>query len=86
MGKRGVISEIFNDKKSLETKLFFSVITKNSNWETLTKNLVIFKRLDGVKNEKLEYISGSLKNRIFRRGEWGGGGVHEKNNIEGRIA
>ena len=37
-------SEIFNDQKSLETKTFFSVIPKNSNWETLTKNLVIFKR------------------------------------------
>ena len=25
--------------------MFFSVITKNSNWEILTKNLVTFKRL-----------------------------------------
>ena len=31
-------SEIFNDKKSLLAKIFFSVITKNSNWEVLTKN------------------------------------------------
>ena len=37
-------SEIFNDKKSLQVKMFFSVITKNSNWEILTKNLVTFKR------------------------------------------
>ena len=37
-------SEIFNDKKSLQTKTFFSVITKNSNWEIVTKNLVTFKR------------------------------------------
>ena len=38
--------EIFNDKKRLETKMFFSVMTKkkNLNWKTLTKNLVIFKR------------------------------------------
>ena len=50
------------------TKMFFSVITKNSNWETLTKNLVLFKRQDGVKVEKLEYFWGSLKNQIFREG------------------
>ena len=30
-------SEIFNDKKSLQAKIFFSVITKNSNWEILPK-------------------------------------------------
>ena len=34
------------------TKTFFSVITKNLNWEILTKNLVTFKRWDGVKDEK----------------------------------
>ena len=33
--------------------MFFSVITKNSNWEILTQNLVTFKRLDVVKDEKL---------------------------------
>ena len=32
--------------------MFFSVITKNLNWEILTKNLVTFKRWDEVKNEK----------------------------------
>ena len=31
--------------------MFFSVITKNLNWEILTKNLVTFKRRDGVKDE-----------------------------------
>ena len=36
--------EIFNEKKSLETKIFFSVITKNQNWEILT--------WDGVKDGK----------------------------------
>ena len=30
--------------------MFFSVITKNLNWEILTKNLVTFKRWDGVKD------------------------------------
>ena len=45
--------------------MFFTVITKNSDWDILTKNLVIFKRQDdGVKDEKLEYCWGSLKNRI----------------------
>ena len=67
MGKRGVTffkggcniyikdkrkSEIFKDKKILYTKIFFSVITKNSNWEILTKNLVTFERYDAVKDEK----------------------------------
>ena len=32
--------------------MFFSVMTKNLNWEISTKNLVTFKRLDGVNNEK----------------------------------
>ena len=33
--------------------MFFSVITKNSNWEILPKYLVTFKRSDGIKDEKL---------------------------------
>ena len=33
--------------------MFLSVITKNINWEILTKNLVTFKGWDEVKNEKL---------------------------------
>ena len=32
--------------------MFFSVITKNLNWEIVTKNLVTFKKWDGVKDEK----------------------------------
>ena len=39
--------------------MFFSVITKNLNWEILTKNLVTFKRQDEVKDR------GSLKNPII---------------------
>ena len=35
--------KIFNDKKSLEAKIFFSDITKNSNWEICTINHM-FKR------------------------------------------
>ena len=32
--------------------MFLPLITKNLNWEILTKNLVTFKRWDGVKHEK----------------------------------
>ena len=32
--------------------MFLSLITKNLNWEILTKNLVTFKRWDGVNDEK----------------------------------
>ena len=31
--------------------MFLYVITKNLNWEVLTKNSVTFKRSDGIKNE-----------------------------------
>ena len=37
-------SEIFNNKKSLQAKIFFSVITNNSNRGILPKDLVTFKR------------------------------------------
>ena len=65
--KRKLKSEIFDDKKVYKQKMFISVITKNLNWEILTKNLVNFKRWNGVKDEKFEYFGGSLKNSIFRR-------------------
>ena len=32
--------------------MFFCVITKNLNWEILTKTLVSFKRWDEIKDEK----------------------------------
>ena len=38
--------------KKVYKQKYFSVITKNSNWEILTKNLVTFKRKDCVKDEK----------------------------------
>ena len=38
--KNKLKSEIFNDKKSLETNMFFSTITKNLNWKILTQNLL----------------------------------------------
>ena len=34
----------------------FSVITKNLNWEILTKNLVAFKRWDGVKDKSFNIM------------------------------
>ena len=36
----------------LKIKMFFSVITKNLSWGISTKNLVTFKRRDGVEDEK----------------------------------
>ena len=42
--KNKLKSEIFIDKKSLQAKIFFSVKTKNSNWEILVNNLVTFKK------------------------------------------
>ena len=39
-------------QKSLKTKMFLPLITKNLNWEILTKNLVRFKRWDWVKDWK----------------------------------
>ena len=33
--------------------MFFSVMTKNLNWEILTKNIVSFKRWDMVEDDKV---------------------------------
>ena len=33
--------------------MVFSVIAKKLNWEILTKNLVTFKRWDGLRDEKV---------------------------------
>ena len=41
-------SKIFNGKKVYKQKMFFSVLPTNLNWEILTKNLVTFKRWDGI--------------------------------------
>ena len=57
--------------------MFFSVITKNLNWEILTKNFVTFKRWAGVKDEKSLILWGfTEKSDLFFF--WGGGAVHEK--------
>ena len=44
--------------------MFFSVIITNLNCEVLTKNLVTFKRWDGIKDEKFYWVS--PKNPIFK--------------------
>ena len=42
-------------------KIFFFVITKNSNLEILPKNLVTFKKQDGIKDEKLIFLGFTKK-------------------------
>ena len=44
--------QIFHNKKCLSAKIFFSVTTKNLNWESLPKNLVTFIKWDEIKDEK----------------------------------
>ena len=51
---------MFNDKK-----MFFSVVTKNSNCETLTKNLSFLKYNTGLRIKKFN---------VFRQYREGGGG------------
>ena len=60
--------------KSLFKQKYFSVITKNSNWVILAKNLVTFKRYDGVMDEKI-YFGGS-------QSDFQGEGGSQKTNIE----
>ena len=62
-------------KKVYKKNFFFSVITKNLNWKISSKNLVTFKRQDGVKDEKLWCFEHPLL-----------GGSSRKTNIEGGIA
>ena len=50
--------------------MFFFVITKNINWEILTKNLVTFKRWDGVKDEKFEPPVVKKKINKIKKKKW----------------
>ena len=59
--------------------MFFSVVTKNLNWEILSKNLVIFKRWNGLMMKNFSII------RVHWKIQFLGGGLR-KNNIEGGIA
>ena len=45
--------------------MFFCVITKNLNWDILTKNLVTFKRWDWVKIENFNIMGVHLKKSNF---------------------
>ena len=38
--------------KVYEVKMFFTIVTKNLNWEIFTKNLITFIRWNGIKDEK----------------------------------
>ena len=58
--------------------MFFSAITKNLNWEILTKNLVTFKRWDWVKDKKILCYEGPLQKPISRER-----GFTRNQNIEG---
>ena len=56
--------------------MFFSVLTKNLNWEILTKNLVTFKRWTGVKDKNFDIMEVHWKIQFLGR-------VSPKNNIWG---
>ena len=51
--------------------MFFSVITKNLNWEILTKNLVTFKRWMGLRMKSFSIMGVHWKIRFL-------GEIHEK--------
>ena len=83
LGKREVLfSKAVQWRKKFINNFFFSIITKNLNWEILTKNLVTFKRWDGVEDEKFSYYTGSLKNMIYMGR---GGGSHKKTIYRGEL-
>ena len=65
--------------------MFFSAITKNLNWEILTKNLVPFKSWDGVKDEKFYNYGSSLKNPVYRgciKNQYIGGYLSKKGGLD----
>ena len=52
--------------------MFFSVITKNLNWEILIKNLVTFKRWDGI-HWQIWFLGGGLFSwELLQKGDGGG--------------
>ena len=60
---------MFNDKK-----MFFSVVTKNSNCETLTKNLSFLKYNTGLRIKKFNVFRQYRGRGIAKMGGEGGGG------------
>ena len=61
---------MFCDKRSLSTKIFLSVITKNLNWETLTRIQLLLKGGMGLKMENVNIMQvhqkGGHKKPIYR--------------------
>ena len=66
--KNNLKSEMFNDKK-----MFFSVVTKNSNCETLTKNLSFLKYNTGLRIKKFNVFRQYRGRGIAKMGGGGGG-------------
>ena len=66
--KNKLKTELFKDKKSLQIKMLFFVITKNLNWEILTKNLISFKRWDGM-GMGLEGVAKNQYTRVLPKNE-----------------
>ena len=57
--------------------MFFSVLTKNSNQDILTKNLVTFKKQDGVKDESFNIF------RLYQKIWFLGDGLRKKQYVGG---
>ena len=47
---------MLNDKKEIYKQKCLSAIAKNLNWQILTKNLVTFKRQDGLKMKNVNIM------------------------------
>ena len=63
--KNKLKSEIFNNKKSLQAQVFFSVIPKNLKWEILTKNFVTFlKDQMGLRMKNFNIMGVHWKNNV----------------------
>ena len=69
-------SKIFNYKKSYNKQKYFSVITKNSNWEGLTQNLVTLKNKMALRMKNFNILDIHWKIRLLV-------GCSRKTNIEG---
>ena len=53
--------------------MFFLFLTKNINWEILTKNFVTFKTWDGVKDKKINIMGVHRKIRFLAKKQYIGG-------------
>ena len=54
-------------KKVYKQKMFFSILTKNLNWENLIKKLVTFKRWNGIKDGIFNIMGVHWKIRFLGR-------------------